>query len=50
MSEKEKIVKLLDFVPEHKMGYILAYVRGLTAYDDNDDLYCQRLYQEYLEE
>ena len=31
MSEKEKIVKLLDFVPEHKMGYVLAYVQGLAC-------------------
>ena len=50
MSEKEKIVKLLDLVPEHKMGYVLAYVQGLTAYEVNDDLYCQKLYQEYLED
>ena len=48
MSEKEKIVQLLDQVPEYKLGYILAYVQGLTAYEDNDDLYCQKLYQDYL--
>ena len=50
MSEKEKIVQLLDQVPEYKLGYILAYVQGLTAHEDNDELYCQKLYQDYLED
>ncbi len=50
MSDKEKIVQLLDEVPDYKMGYILAYVQGLTAYEDNDELYCQKLYQDYLED
>ena len=30
------------------MGGILAYVQGLTAFEDNDELYCQKLYQDYL--
>ena len=50
MSEKERIVQLLDLVPEHKLGYILAYVQGFTAYEESDELYCQKLYQEYLED
>lgn len=50
MSEKEKIVQLLDQVPEYKLGYILAYVQGLTAYEYNDELYCEKLYQDYLED
>lgn len=50
MSEKEKIVQLLDQVPEYKLGYILAYVQWLTAYEDNDEQYCQKLYQDYLED
>lgn len=29
MSENEKIVQLLDQVPEYKLRYILAYVHGL---------------------
>ena len=49
MSEKERIVQLLDLVPEYKLGYILAYVQGLTAYED-DELYCQKLYQDYLKD
>lgn len=34
MSDKEKIVQLLDKVPEYKLGYILAYVQGITAGED----------------
>lgn len=49
MSEKERIVQLLDQVPEYKLGYILAYVQGLTVYED-DELYCEKLYQDYLED
>ena len=49
MSEKERIVQLLDLVPEYKLGYILSYVQGLTAYED-DELYCQKLYQDYLKD
>ena len=30
MSDREKIVQLLDEVPAYKLGYILAYVQGLT--------------------
>ena len=37
-------------MPEYKLGYIFAYVQGLTAYEDNDGLYCQKLYQDYLED
>ena len=28
MSEKDKIIQLLDYVPEYKLGYVLAYVQG----------------------
>lgn len=31
MSNKEKVITLLDHVPEHKMGYVLAYIQGITA-------------------
>ena len=37
MSIREKIIALLNGVPEYKMGYILAYVQGLTADEDADD-------------
>ena len=34
MSNREKIIALLDSVPEYKMGYVLAYVQGITAEKD----------------
>ena len=30
MSEKDKIIQLLDYVPEYKLGYVLAYVHSKT--------------------
>lgn len=47
MSTREKIIALLDGVPEYKMGYILAYVQGLTADEDADDAFCQQMYERY---
>ena len=31
MSDREKVIALLDSVPDYKMGYVLAYVQGITA-------------------
>ena len=48
MSDKERAVAMLDLVPPYKMGYVLAYLQGLTADEDADDAFCQQLYQDYL--
>ena len=29
MSEKDKIIQLLDYVPEYKLGYVQLMFRGL---------------------
>lgn len=47
MSEKERVIQLLDDVPAYKMGYILAYVQGLTADEEADDAFCNKLVEEY---
>ena len=47
MSNKEKVVQLLDSVPEYKMGYILAYIQGITADEEADDLFCQKMAEDY---
>ena len=47
MSSKEKIIALLDSVPEYKIGYVLAYVQGITAEEASDDAFCEQLRQEY---
>ena len=48
MSNREMCLKLLDAVPEYKIGYVLAYLQGLTADEAEDDAFCERMYQNYL--
>ena len=43
MSNKERIIELLDVIPDYKIGYVLAYVQGVAA----DDLFCQRMVENY---
>ena len=47
VTYKEKIVQLLDNVPDYKMGYVLAYVQGITADEEADDIFCQRMVENY---
>lgn len=47
MSNREKIIELLDRVPEYKTGYVLAYLQGITADEEADDLFCQRMMENY---
>ncbi|MBD5494872.1 MAG: hypothetical protein HDR12_11005 [Lachnospiraceae bacterium] len=51
MSDREKAYQLLDAVPDYKIGYVVAFLQGLTACEEGkDELYCQKLYQNYLED
>lgn len=47
MSNKDRIVQLLEDVPEYKMGYVLAYVQGLVADEEADDLFCEKMMEDY---
>ncbi len=47
MSNKDRVISLLDNVPEYKMGYVLAYVQGITADEENDDAFCERMWDSY---
>ena len=47
MSNKERAIELLDQVPEYKMGYVLAYIQGITADEEADDIFCQRMLENY---
>ncbi len=47
MSNKERIVELLDSIPDYKMGYVLAYVQGIAADEEADDIFCQRMVENY---
>ncbi len=48
MSNREKIISLLDSVPDYKMGYVLAYIQGITADEEADDIFCERMVENYL--
>ncbi len=47
MSNKERIIELLDSIPDYKMGYVLAYVQGITADEEADDIFCQKMVENY---
>lgn len=47
MSNKEKVIQLLDNVPGYKMGYVLAYIQGITADEETDDIFCQNMIENY---
>ncbi len=47
MSEKEIARRLLDKVPTYKLGYVIAYLQGITADEAEDDAFCENLVAEY---
>lgn len=47
MSEKELALRLLENVPAYKLGYVIAYLQGITADDLADDAFCEELLQAY---
>lgn len=47
MSNREKIIQLLNDIPDYKMGYVLAYVQGVSADEEADDIFCQRMVENY---
>lgn len=48
MSNRERAIELLNQVPEYKLGYVLAYIQGITADEEADDAFCERMYQNYI--
>lgn len=47
MSNKERAIELLNQVPDYKMGYVLAYIQGITADEEADDAFCRRMIENY---
>lgn len=47
MSTREQVLSLLDSVPDYKMGYILAYIQGITADEEADDRFCRQMLEDY---
>lgn len=41
MSEREMAASLLERVPDYKMGYVLAYLQGITADEAADDAFAK---------
>lgn len=47
MSNRERIIELLDVIPDYKIGYVLAYVQGVAADEEADDLFCKKMVENY---
>ncbi len=49
MSEREQAKQIIDQLPEYKISNLLLFLRGMLFDDElEDDLYCERLVEEYL--
>lgn len=48
MSSREIVLSLLDNIPDSKLGYVIAYLQGLSAGETSDDEFCEQLYNSYL--
>ena len=44
-----EIIDSNDRIPEHKLTYIISFLRGFQLDDEiEDDLFCEAMYQDYL--
>ncbi|MBQ6987492.1 MAG: hypothetical protein IJR48_06545 [Oscillibacter sp.] len=49
MSEREQAKRIIDSLPEYKIGPLLLFLRGIQFDDElEDDLYCEKLVEDYL--
>ena len=49
MSEREQAKQIIDQLPEYKISNLLLFLKGIQFDDDiEDSLYCQKLYEDYL--
>ena len=47
MSNKELAIQLINQIPDYKLGYAIAYLQGLYADEISDDMFCQKLLENY---
>ena len=47
MSNKELAIQLINQIPDYKLGYAIAYLQGLYADEMSDDMFCQKLLEDY---
>lgn len=51
MSNRDQIVQIIDQLPDYKLNTLLVFLKGMAFDDDlEDDLFCERLYQSYLDD
>lgn len=49
MSDREQAKQIIDQLPEYKISNLLMFLKGIQFDDDiEDDLYCQKIYDDYL--
>jgi len=49
VSEREQAKQIIDHLPEYKISSLLLFLRGMLFDDEmEDDLYCERLVEDYL--
>ncbi len=49
MSEREQAKQIIDRLPEYKIPSLLLFLQGVQFDDDiEDDLFCQKMYEDYL--
>ena len=50
LSEREKILQIINELPDYKMARLLEFLQSMQLDDDiEDDLYCEWLVEQYLE-
>ncbi len=47
MSNKEKVISLIDNIPDEQLNFIVGYLQNLCD-EIEDDVFCEKLYQAYL--
>lgn len=47
MSQKEMCIQMLENVPDYKLGYVIAFLQGLTVDEAADDAFCMQLVEAY---
>ncbi|MBD5129057.1 MAG: hypothetical protein HDT43_03910 [Ruminococcaceae bacterium] len=47
MSNKEKVISLIDNIPDEQLNFIVGYLQNLCD-EIEDDMFCEKLYQDYL--
>lgn len=49
MSSKEKIIQLLDEIPDYRADYVLAYIQGIIASVEADKTFCQHIETDWID-